>query len=604
MLDTFYKICDLLDAQERRKALLLFGMMLVMGLLETIGVGSVMPFVSVVANPSVLESNVYLAAVYDGLGFASTDAFLVFLGGAVFVLVVGSLAFKALTHWAMARYTHMRSYTLSSRLLRGYLGRPYSFFLDRHSSDLGKSVLSEVQQVIKQALLPAMHLMANAVVAIFLIALVVTVDPLVAVSAVVVLGGAYALIYLVLRRYISRIGAERVRANRARFQVAQEALGGIKDVKVLGLEDGYIRSFRRPASRFARVQANNQIIGQMPQFALQALMFGGMLLLLVGLLITREGALEEVLPIVALYALAGSRLMPALQQIYKALTAMRFGGPALDTLHKDLVETEQAGASITSEVMGKPPEPIRLHEQIQLDCVQYTYPGAGRLALDELSLTIPARITVGLVGGTGAGKTTAVDLILGLLEPTRGRLLVDGRPIAGKDLRAWQRNIGYVPQSIFLTDDTVAANIAFGVPNEKIDQEAVERAAHVAELHEFVTNEMPDGYATMVGERGVRLSGGQRQRIGIARALYHNPDVLVLDEATSALDNLTEKAVMDAVHNLGHRKTIIIIAHRLSTVRECDHIFMLGHGQLIAQGRYDELLESNNTFRAMAIPGH
>ncbi len=600
MLDTYHKIRDLLDADERRKAVLLFGMMIVMGLLEMIGVGSVMPLISVVANPDVVQSNAYLATVYDALGFTSTNAFLVFLGAAVFVLVVGSLAFKAVTHWAMARYAHMRSYTLSSRLLRGYLGRPYSFFLNRHSADLGKSVLSEVSQVINRALMPGLKLVANTIVAVFLVGLVVAVDPLVAVVAVVVLGGAYALIYLALRRYISRIGSKRVRANQGRFQVAQEALGGIKDVKVLGLEDGYIRSFRRPASRFARVQAANQIIGEMPQFALQGLMFGGMLLLLIGLLIARNGTLHEVLPVVGLYALAGTRLMPALQQVYKSLTAMRFGKPALDILHKDLMETQQAGAPVAINVTGDPPEPIRLREQLQLESVHFTYPGAERPALSDLSLTVPACTTVGIVGGTGAGKTTAVDVVLGLLEPQHGSLLVDGHPVHGHALRAWQRNIGYVPQSIFLTDDTVAANIAFGIPAELVSDEAVESAARIAELHEFVVSEMPAGYATMVGERGVRLSGGQRQRIGIARALYHDPDVLVLDEATSALDNLTEKAVMDAVHNLSHRKTIIIIAHRLSTVQECDQIFMLGYGQLIAQGRYDELLEHNEAFRSMA----
>lgn len=243
-------------------------MMLVMGLMETVSVGSIMPLISVVANDlDMVKTNAYLAAVYDGLGFTDMDAFFVFFGSAVFVLVIGSFGFKALTHWAIARYTHMRSFTLSGRLLCGYLGRPYSFFLNRHSVDLGKSVLSEVQQVIRQALAPAMQLVANSIVAVVLVTLVVVVDPLVAITAVVVLGGTYAVIYLVLRRYISRIGAQRVAANRARFQVAQEALGGITDVKVRGLEDGYIRSFRRPASRFARVQAANQIIGEVRQFA-------------------------------------------------------------------------------------------------------------------------------------------------------------------------------------------------------------------------------------------------------------------------------------------------------------------------------------------------
>ncbi|PYF99444.1 ABC-type bacteriocin/lantibiotic exporter with double-glycine peptidase domain [Thioalkalivibrio sp. ALE21] len=600
MLETYRKIRDLLDARERRNAVLLFGMMLVMGLLEAVGVASVMPFISVVANPEVVETNDSLNAVYTGLGFTSTDTFLLFLGGGVFVLVVGGLAFKAVTHWAMARFTHMREYSLSSRLLRGYLGRPYSFFLNRHSADLGKSVLSEVGQVINNALMPAVNLLAHGIVAIFLVALVVAVNPVVAVFAVLVLGGAYGLIYWVLRRYIGRIGALRVKANQERFQIAQEALGGIKDVKVLGLENGYLRGFAGPASRFSRVQASNQIINQVPRFALEALVFGGMLVLLMVLLAAEGGELANVLPLIALYAFAGTRLMPALQQVYGALAKLRFGQPALEALHRDLVETEQAGASATAKVRAETHEVLPLTESIAMDGIVYTYPQAEQPALNHLSLTIPARTTVGLVGSTGAGKTTAVDLILGLLEPQQGHLKIDGQPVSGEAVRAWQRNIGYVPQSIFLTDDTVAANIAFGVSPEQIDPAAVERAARIAELHNFVVSEMPQGYDTLVGERGVRLSGGQRQRIGIARALYHDPEVLVLDEATSALDNLTEKAVMDAVHNLGHRKTIIMIAHRLSTVRECDRIYVLNHGELEAQGTYDELVEGHEAFRAMA----
>ena len=248
-------------------------------------------------------------------------------------------------------------------------------------------------------------------------------------------------------------------------------------------------------------------------------------------------------------------------------------------------------------------EPLPLRDRLELIDVRYSYPLAEREALQGLSISIPAHTTVGIVGGTGAGKTTAVDLILGLLVMQKGTLAVDGQPITRANVRAWQNNIGYVPQAIFLTDDTVAANIAFGQLAEEIDQAAVERAARIAELHDFVMNELPKGYDTVVGERGIRLSGGQRQRIGIARALYHDPDVLIMDEATSALDNLTERAVMDAVHNLGHAKTIILIAHRLTTVQDCDTIFMLEHGQLIAQGSYDELLDSSRKFRAMAVGG-
>lgn len=600
-MEIFHKIRDMLSPRERRNAMLLFGMMMIMGLMDIIGIASVMPFVAVLSNPDIIETNAYLSALYNKLGFSSINSFLLFLGASLFVLVVGSLLFKSLTYWVTARFSQMRKYSIGSRLLMGYLERPYSFFLNRHSAELGKSVLSEVNQVVNNTLMPIMNLVANSIVAMFLIILIIVVNPVVALCAVLLFGGAYSIIYSVFRKYLSRIGAERLNANKERFRVAQEALGGIKDIKVLGLEQGYIRSFRKPALRFARTSANSQIVGELPHFALQALVLGGTLILLMYLVNTREGDLSAILPLIVVYVISGSRLNPALKKIYSALTSIRFGKPALDLLHQDFLETCLIGKSaIINSSKNKDLDPINLNTELKLDKITYTYPAAEQPALVDLSLTIPANTTVGLVGSTGAGKTTVVDIVLGLLSPQQGQLRVDGKVIEESIISAWQRNIGYVPQHIFLTDDSVAGNIAFGLSPEDINQEAVEEAARIAEIHEFVMRDMPDGYQTLVGERGVRLSGGQRQRIGIARALYRNPDVLVFDEATSALDNVTERAVMDAIHNLSHKKTIILIAHRLSTIKQCDNIFMLQHGHLVDVGNYEELLNSSKSFQEMA----
>jgi ATP-binding cassette, subfamily B, bacterial PglK len=600
LIETFRRISRILNAAERRRALLLLAMMIVMGLLEATGVASVMPFFAVVSNPEVARSNAYLNAVYEGFGFTSVAGFMLALGGVVFVLVVGSLAFRALTQWAMARFVQMRGYSLSCRLLNCYLARPYSYFLNRHSADLGKSVLFEAHQVVTGLLLPAAQLVANSITAAFLFAVMLVSSPAVALGALALLGGGYGLVYLAVRGYVGRIGEERVRSNRDRFQIAQEALAGIKDVKVLGLEGGFLRSFRKPAMAFARSQATNQIVGQLPQYVLQALAVGGLIGFLLVMLALRNGNITELLPIMALYAFAGLRLLPALQQVYQALTRMRYGRAALDSLYDDLVEGKSIPLQDQVAVAAADAPVIRLREALLLDNVSYSYPEAEGASVRDLTLTIPVRTTVGFVGSTGAGKTTVVDLVLGLLEPQQGRLLVDGAMVKPEERRSWQRNIGYVPQHIFLSDDTIAANIAFGVPPAAVDAEAVERAARIADLHDFVVRETARGYDTVVGERGVRLSGGQRQRIGIARALYHDPDVLVLDEATSALDNLTEKAVMDAMHNMGGRKTIIMIAHRLSTVRSCDTIFMLENGRLKASGTYQSLLDSDSGFRSMA----
>lgn len=596
MLTNLRKILDLLSHDERRRAYLLLAMVLVMALLDTIGVGLVLPFVSVLSDPDIVVSNRYLAAIYHRLGFSDTHSFLRFLGIVVFVALIASIAFRALTTYALLRFTHMRSYSLSRQLVAGYLRQPYEWFLDRHSADLGKTVLSEVNQVITGALIPMVQLVAHGMVVISLVVLLIVVNPFWAVALTAGFGGVYGVVYWLLRRYLSRIGLDRVNANRERFQILQETFGGIKEVKVSGLEESLIHRFDNPSRRFARRQAASQVANQLPRFALEALAFGGMLLVALYLMAV-PGNLQRAMPVLALYALAGYRLLPASQQVYLQLANLRFAGPALSRLHADLIQLKHDDGAHFS---NQPESRMQLSKMLAMDDVFYSYPTSDRPVLNGLTLKIPARTTVGFVGATGSGKTTTVDMILGLLRPQKGQISADGTVITADNIRTWQRTIGYVPQTIYLADDTIAANIAFGQTQQEIDLAAVERAARIANLHTFVTQESDKGYSTVVGERGVRLSGGQRQRIGIARALYHDPEVLILDEATSALDNITEQAVMEAVHNLGQRKTIIIIAHRLSTVRRCDRIFVLEQGRVVESGTFESLVKHNSRFRSMS----
>ena len=599
MTQALRKLYSLLDSRERRRGALVFLMLLIVAFVEVLGVASVMPFIVVLSNPEIIDTNPHLSWVYGVLGFKSQAGFLYFLGFAFFFVLMTSLTFKALGVWAQLRFSHNRNAAWSSRLVGAYLRQPYEWFLNHHSANLATAVLAEVTQVINGALLPAMQAIAQALVAVFLLVLLFAADPSLALMVGAGFGGGYILIASLLRRRLRRIGNLRRAANQRRFHIVEESFGGIKDVKIFGLEESFIRRFRGPAGTLAQCQISSSIISQLPSFAMQGLLFGGMLLVLLYLM-GSHGGLQEALPIVGLYAFAGYRLMPALQNVYQSLSQIRFNEPAIDALAEDL-HTLSAPAS--DRLPGSAPagsNRLGLRDRVELDSITYTYPGAQRAALQELSLVIPAQKIVAFVGSTGSGKTTAADLVLGLLVPTSGTIRVDGKVIGPGNLRAWQRSLGYVPQQIFLSDDTVAANIAFGLPADRIDMLAVERAARIANLHDFVSNELPDGYQTMVGERGVRLSGGQRQRIGIARALYHDPDVLIMDEATSALDNITERAVMEAVHNLGNHKTIILIAHRLSTVRHCDCIFLLEHGRLEAKGSYDELVATDERFRSMA----
>lgn len=598
MLTTYRRLFALLDTRERRRFWLLCGMIFVMGLLELGSVISIMPFLAVLANPEIVETNETIRTVYTGLGFTSPNHFLHFLGMVTFCMIVFGQTFKAVTVYALGRFSQMREYSIGSRLLANYLRRPYSWFLGRHSADLGKAVLSEVSAVISGLMMPALRLLAYGTIAAILILFLIFTEPMAALSGALIIGGGYAAMFAVTRGYLGRIGGARLHANTARFTIAQEALGGIKDVKLLGLEERFLHRFRRPAERFAHYQAMAMAIGEIPRFALEAVVFGAMMAFVLVLMLSSEGQITDILPTIGVFAFAGARIFAALQSVYRSMSVMRFGQEALKALYTDFQDRTVDRAAVpvgaSAEVV------VHLRDRIEFKDVGYTYPGAERPALCGLNFTIQANTTVGLVGASGAGKTTAVDVLLGLLPPQRGEVTVDGRRIDAESVRGWQRQLGYVPQHIFLTDDTIAANIAFGLPKEEIDMAAVERAARIAELHDFVVRELPKAYETTVGERGVRLSGGQRQRIGIARALYHDPSVLILDEATSALDNLTERAVMDAVANLAHAKTIVMIAHRLSTVRNCDKILMLEGGRCSVAADYDTLMTQNASFRELA----
>lgn len=587
----------LLVSQERRQGFVLLVMTVLMALLEMIGISSIVPFVSVMAKPELLETNASYKSI---LTFARTfvdftaEQALFASGIIVLTLLVISLAFKAATTYLQLHFVFMREYSIGKRLMEGYLRQPYSWFLSRNSADLGKTILSEVNQVVYHGLMPLINLVSHSAVAIALVTLLILTDPLLALTAGTTLASAYALIYWAFRGVLVDNGDDRIKANHERFTAISEAFGSPKEVKLAGLEEAYIKRFSLPAKAYAKSQVSAQLIGQLPRFALEAIAFGGMILLVL-YLVSKRGDLANALPVISLYAFVGYRLMPALQNIYGAMTSLRYAGPGLDALHADM--TSLQNISLDTERVVSP----RFDRAIALKCAQYKYPNAPSPVIKNLSLIIPAKSIVGLVGATGSGKTTTVDLILGLLETQSGVLEVDGEAITASNVRAWQRGIGYVPQQIYLSDDTIAANIAYGLVGDGIDQEAVERAAKVANLHDFVISELPKRYQTVVGERGVRLSGGQRQRIGIARALYHNPTVLVLDEATSALDNITEQAVMDAVSNMKYEVTIIVIAHRLSTVKLCDRIFYLEKGQLRAEGTYEDLVKLSKQFRKMAI---
>ena len=585
-MNKFKKIFFILSKQDRQKALLLLIMIIMMAILDMIGVASILPFMAVLTSPDLVETNTILNKMFTiskSFGIQNINDFLFALGLLVFILLVISLSFKALTSYVQVRFVQMREFSIGKRLIEGYLHQPYSWFLNRHSSDLGKSILSEVSTFVSGGLSPLMELIAKGLVAITLITLLVIADPKLAIVVGASLIGAYVIIFKFIRRYLNKIGKDRLKNNELRYLAISEAFGAAKEVKVRGLEETYVKIFSKASKLFARTQATSQALALLPRFILEIIAFGGILLIIL-YIISKTGSFNSALPILSLYVYAGYRLMPALQQVYISFTQLTFVGPSIDKLYEDII-------NLNPYIINDDKKTLILNEKISLKNVSYFYPNSQRTALKDINLNIYAKSTVGFIGATGSGKTTIVDIILALLEPQEGSLEIDGNIITNKNAKSWQRSIGYVPQNIYLSDDTIAANIAFGVDPENIDQKIVESVAKIANLHDFVVNELPKKYQTTIGERGVRLSGGQRQRVAIARALYHDPKVLILDEATSALDSNTEQAVMEAVKNLSKDLTIILIAHRLNTVKNCDIIFKIDNGKILEQGSFDKLIK-------------
>jgi ABC-type multidrug transport system fused ATPase/permease subunit len=590
------KVLGLFTRREKVRLGWLLLAVLLMGFMDVVGVSSILPFLAVVAKPDVIHTFAALEAVYEGLGFSSPNRFLFFLGLLSLAAILASNAVSLLVNWGILRVSHALGHALSMRLLAGYLCQPYAFFLDRNSTKLMLNATGEVEGVVNGVLLPGIQALAKLIIAASLVVLVFVVDPLLASFFLGIAAGAYLLVFLMMRSRIAGLGEKSQEARHARFRQATEALSGIKDLKVLGREGLFFERFCAASARYARYQSLHGAISLVPRHALEAIAFGALLLIVLYLL-ARNADIAQALPLMALYALTGYRLMPAFQQVYQSMTVIRFNWPSVEVVHKELAAT----GGIQDRIgLLKPERALPLTDRVELRAVSFRYPGSEAEVLTQLSLTVARNTSVGLVGPTGSGKTTIVDIVLGLLHPSAGSLAVDGADITDANRRAWQANIGYVPQQIYLSDDTVARNIAFGLPDEAIDLARVHAAARTAHLHEFVTTSLPKGYDTMVGERGIRLSGGQRQRIGIARALYHDPAVLVLDEATSALDGITEDAIIEAIRELSHEKTIITIAHRLSTVQDCDRIYLLERGRVVDAGTYAELAERSETFRAMA----
>lgn len=593
----------LLTPVQKGRLLRLQVLVVLMALLEVASVFSVAPFMALVTDPTSGADFPGSTALRAALGTEDPTTSLSVLAALVLVVLAMSTLTAAWTIWRLVEFANSVGASFATRLYRHYLRRDWLFHTATHSSDLQARISQEALRLTVNVLKPAVELNAQLVKGTLIAVAVLLFDPRVALAAALLLTVSYGGIYIGIRKRLARHGRTMTSAQQERFRLMAEGLGGIRDVLLLDRAGLFEARFAAASDRFARGVAVTQMLGIVPRYAMEFVALGSVVALVLFLLTEHDGDLSLVLPGVSVFAFAGFKMLPAFQQVYASLSMMRSHISALDALEPDLLaalHAEQRDAPRRTPEGVEEDEVLPLRDALELRGVHFAYPGKAQAALDGIDVTIPARGMVAFVGTSGSGKSTLIDLLLGLLRPQRGELLVDGRMLTDALLPAWQRGLGFVPQDIFLADASLRENIAFGLPPEQVDPERIEHAVEAAQLDALV-DQLPEGLATRVGERGVQLSGGQRQRIGIARALYRDASVLVLDEATSALDGITEQAVMEALQGVARDRTIVMVAHRLATVRSCDRIHLLDAGRIVDAGRYDELIARSQRFRDMAL---
>lgn len=594
MLASIKELFSLLSIKQRKQFYTLQVLVIVMSFTEMVGIASIGPFMALISDISILDGNNILADSYQSLGFTDPYEFVFFVGVSVLVILTIGTIFSIFTVWKLVFFCNQIGKDIKCRLFAHYMHQPWLFHAGGNSTVLRTRIQSEAERVTIFIIQPLMALNSKIILVLFISSGIFLFNPMVAVIGMSIFGGLYYLIFRLVRlqQTVNGITASKMAAQLSKL--LSEGLGGIKDTLLLGHQSNFINRFQNDSESWAKSRTSSQTLIQVPRYFMELISFSSIIFLTLYLVKSSGGEIRTILPSLAIYALAGIKLLPAFQQIYANLSLIRTGLPAYEAIKEDLKNSQ-----IKSQPLAKDSKFIRPSQSISLRNITFTYPNKDNPTLTNLNIEIPVNTTVGIVGATGSGKSTTIDLILGLIFPSTGQILVDNKPINQKNLRAWQNTLGFVPQNIFLSDTTIKENIAFGLSAEEINNSRVKKVGELAHLDELIS-ELPEGYNTRVGERGVQLSGGQRQRIGIARALYNDANILILDEATSALDGITEKIIMDAVHDFSGNKTIIMIAHRFTTVKQCDFIYFMDKGKIIDQGTYADLLIRNAQFKKMA----
>lgn len=585
----------LLDPSQRKRFYMLQILVILSAFIEIFGILSIIPFMTVVGDMSLLKQDTFFSQLYNASGATSEFNFLFMLGIGVLGVLFLSALFCMFTTWRLSMFTGSVGTELSSRLYNYYIKKDWLFHTTISSSVLSKNIISEAGRVSNGILTPLMQMNSRILFAVFMSTSLFVYDPKVGIVGFIFFVVAYLILFKMVKNRIQANGQVISYVAEKRFRLINEGFEGIQDILLLGRDVDFIRRFIKLNKKLGYSLGNNMALALIPRYFMELLAFSIILILTLYLIGNHNTNLAIVLPIISVYALATLKLIPAFQQIYTCAVTIKSNTTAFESVRSDL----ESSKNIKLEQSKFEKDDYALTNKISLENVNFTYPGKSHPTLRNINISVPAKCIIGLVGKSGSGKSTLINILLGLLKPDQGYFKIDGKTINYKNIRSWQNTVGFVSQSIFLTDGTIADNIAFGVPKEEINMQQVEHVIQLAHLSEFVST-LEHGLKTNVGERGVQISGGQRQRIGIARALYNQSKVLIFDEATSSLDGITEKMIMEAIHNFSGHKTIIMIAHRLKTVKKCDLIYFLDDGQVIDCGSYKDLVDRNDYFKYLA----
>ncbi|MDH0718435.1 ABC transporter ATP-binding protein [Acinetobacter junii] len=569
MLSSLKQLWQILTPLDKRKLLLVLLLVILMAFIEAAGVVSIMPFLAVLTNSDIVHSNSILNQLYHWLVVPNIQQFIVCLGIVSLGIVIFSTIFKVLTQYALYRFANLQRHYFSTRLLSIYLEQPYEFFLTHNSSILIKNVLSEVDELVRNIIQPFLFLIAYSIVIFAMILILLIYNPIMAISTALILIVFYMIIFTVVKNLLHRTGQDFVAANTQRYQACNEVFGGIKDIKITNSAAQYIEYIEQSSRTYSLHAATREVLGQVPLHIIETIGYSCIIILALVLVLSGKDV-ATILPILGLYGIAAYRMLPSAQIVYRSMTAIKFSHHVFSIIKQEL-NLEKRKTNQYEQIKS-----LQFNHTIELKDICFAYSNRPECwVLQNFNLTIAKNSSIGIVGKSGSGKSTLMDIMLGLLQPQSGKILIDGIELNEQNMTAWHGIVGYVPQSIYLADKTIAENIAFGFITDQIDMQQVEFVSKQAQVHDFITKQLPQGYSTIVGERGVMLSGGQRQRIGIARALYRNPQVLFMDEATSALDVETEQAVNEAIQHLSGQKTMVIIAHRESAVMACTSILKI-----------------------------